>query len=142
MGYQVLGRMNSAWYLATSEVNTNLAWGHFRQDGKVEASLDFWRKLAHECLVNLIGIDKDNEYVGSIPLRTCRMHKKLHSGSQRLQNIAGYGFPSKKMEQSQKKYRKQRCMNYPECKNRVRIFVYATGGCFFVINASWNTKLV
>ena len=64
---------NCAWYLATSEVNTNLAWGHFRQDSKVDATLDFRRKLAHECLVNSIGVDKDNEDVGCRPLRTCRM---------------------------------------------------------------------
>ena len=51
---------NCAWYLATSEVNTNLAWGHFRQDGKVDATFDFWRKLSHECLLNSIGVDKDN----------------------------------------------------------------------------------
>ena len=41
---------NCAWYPETSEVNNNLAWGHFQQDGKVDATLDFWHKLAHECL--------------------------------------------------------------------------------------------
>ena len=64
---------NCAWYIATSELNTNLAWGHFRQDGKMDATLDFWRKLAHECLVNLIGVDKENEDLGSGSLSTCRM---------------------------------------------------------------------
>ena len=93
--------INCAWYLATSEVNNNLAWGHFRQDGKVDATLDFLRKIAHACLINLIGVDNDNEYVGIRPLRTCRMPKK---GTYRLATaIAGYGFPSKKMEQSQTK---------------------------------------
>ena len=61
---------NCAWYLATSEVNINLAWGHFRQNGKVDATLDFWRKLSYESLVNWIGVVKDNEAVGSRPLRT------------------------------------------------------------------------
>ena len=61
---------NCAWYLATSEVNTNLERGHFIQDGKDGATIYFQRKLAHECLVNSIGVDKDNEYVGSRPLRT------------------------------------------------------------------------
>ena len=56
---------NCAWYLATSEVKSNLAWGHLRQDVKVDATLDFRRKLDHECLVNSMGVDKDNEYVGS-----------------------------------------------------------------------------
>ena len=60
-----------AWYLSTSEVNTNLTWRHFRKDGKVDATLDFWRKPAHECLVNLIGVEKQD--VGSRPLRTCRV---------------------------------------------------------------------
>ena len=69
--------INCAWYLATSEVNTNLAWGHFRQDGKVDATLDFWRKLPHECLVNSIGVYRDNEDVGSIPMRTCGMPLKV-----------------------------------------------------------------
>ena len=64
---------NCAWYLETSDMNTNLLWGHFRQDGKVDATLVFWRKLAHECLVNSIGVDKDNEDVGSRTLRTCMM---------------------------------------------------------------------
>ena len=67
---------NCAWYLATSEVNTNLAWGNFRQDRKVDATLDFLRKLAHECLVNLIGVDKENEDIGSRLLRTFRIPKK------------------------------------------------------------------
>ena len=67
---------NCACCLATSEVNTNLAWEKFRKDGRVDATLNFRRKLAHECLVNLIGVDKENEDVGSRPLRTCRMPKK------------------------------------------------------------------
>ena len=49
---------NCSCYLATSEVNTNLAWRHFRQNGKVDATLDFLHKLAHECLVNSIGVEK------------------------------------------------------------------------------------
>ena len=61
---------NCAWYLATSEVNTNLAWGHFQQNGNVDATLDFRRKLSHECLVNCIWVDKDNEDKGSRLLRT------------------------------------------------------------------------
>ena len=52
--------INFAWYIATSEVNINRALGHFRKDGKVHATLDFWRKLAHECLVNSIGVEKYN----------------------------------------------------------------------------------
>ena len=68
---------NCVWYIATSEVNTNLAWGHFRQEGKVDATLDFRRKLAHECLVNTIGVDTANEDEGSRPLRTCRMPRKI-----------------------------------------------------------------
>ena len=65
--------INFAWYLATSEVNIKLAWGHFQQDGKVDATVDFRRKLAIECLLNLIGVDKDNEDLVIIPLNTCRM---------------------------------------------------------------------
>ena len=76
MGYQVWEDINCAWYLATSEVNTNLAWEHFRQDGKVDATLDFRGKLAHECLVTSIRFDKDNEDVGIRPLSTCMMPKK------------------------------------------------------------------
>ena len=99
---------NCAWYLETSEGNTNLAWGNFRQDGKVDATLDFWRKLTHEFLVNLIGVNKDNEYVINRYLRTFRMPKKVHAGSQRLQNIVGYGFTSKKNGAKSNKTRKKK----------------------------------
>ena len=78
---------NSVWYLATSEMNTNLAWGHFQQDGKVDATLEFRRKLSHECLVNSIGVDKYNGDVGIRPLRTYRMPKK---GTQRLKTAPKY----------------------------------------------------
>ena len=54
-------------------------------------------------MVDSVGVDKDNEDLCSITLSTCRMPKNVHTGSQRLQNIAGYGFPSKQMEQSQTK---------------------------------------
>ena len=67
---------NCAWYLERSKVNTILAWGHFRQDGKVDANLDFWCKIADECLVNSIGVYKENEDLGSRLLRTCRIPKK------------------------------------------------------------------
>ena len=37
------------------------------------------------------------------PWGTVGFPKKVHAGSQRLQNIVGYGFPREKMEQSQTK---------------------------------------
>ena len=94
---------NCVWYLATSEVNTNLAWGHFQQYGKVDATLDFWRKLAHECLVNLVGVDKDNEDVVSRPLRTFRMPKKGTRRLARAPKYHGVWIYNKKKEQSQTK---------------------------------------
>ena len=94
---------NCAWNLATSEVNTNLAWGHFQQDGKVDATLDFWRKLADECLVNSIEVDKYNEDVGSIPLRTCRMHIKGTCRIATAPKISwGMNFQAKKGAESNK----------------------------------------
>ena len=78
---------NCSWYLATSEVNTNLAWGYFRREGKVDATLDFWRKLADECLVSSIEVNKDNKDVVSRPLRTCRMPK---IGTHRLATAPKY----------------------------------------------------
>ena len=126
-----------------SRVNTNLAWGHFRQDGKVDATLDFWRKLAHKCLVNSIGVDKDNKDVGSIPLRTFRIPKKGYTPGRNGSKISrGVDSKQTKWSKVKQKDQKQRCMNYPEYKNRVRTFLYATGECFCDMNDSRNTKLV
>ena len=41
---------NFAWYLAVTEVNTALADGHFRQDGKLVPTLQFRSNLAHEMM--------------------------------------------------------------------------------------------
>ena len=37
---------NFAWYLAVSDVNIDLASGHFKNDGLVQSSLYFYRALA------------------------------------------------------------------------------------------------
>ena len=115
---------NCAWYLERSKVNTILAWGHFQQDGKVDANLDFWCKIADECLVNSIGVYKENEDLGSRPLRTCRITKKVHVGSQRLQNIAGCEFPSKKKEQSQTKISKTKVYKLSRLQKKGAQFLY------------------
>ena len=134
---------NCAWYLATSLVNTNFAWVHFRQDGKVDATLDFRRKLAHECLVNSIWVGKDNEYVGSRPLRTCRMNKK---GTCRLATAPKYlgAWISKQTKWSKvkQKYKNKGVWINQVAKIGCAIFLYATGEFFCLMNALWNTKLV
>ena len=38
---------NFTWYLAVTEVNTSLAYGHFRKGGKLIPTLQFRKKLAH-----------------------------------------------------------------------------------------------
>ena len=48
---------NFAWYLAVLEVNTDIASGHFKNDGVVQPSLDFWRGLATKCLENTVGVE-------------------------------------------------------------------------------------
>ena len=48
---------NFAWYLAVTEVNTTLAYGHFRKGGQLIPTLQFHRKLAHEMMKNIIGMD-------------------------------------------------------------------------------------
>ena len=105
---------NCAWYLATSEGNTNLAWGNFRQDGKVDATLDFWRKLSHECLVNSIGVYKDNEDVGSTPLRNFRIPKKVTCRLATAPKYRGVWISKEKKGAKSNKNTKKRCMNYPE----------------------------
>ena len=44
-------------YLAASEVNADLAMGHFQNGGVLQPSLDFRQGLAKECLDNTIGLD-------------------------------------------------------------------------------------
>ena len=46
---------NFAWYLDVTEMNTALADGYFRKGGKLIATLQFRRKLAHEMMENNIG---------------------------------------------------------------------------------------
>ena len=61
---------NFAWYLSMTEVNTDLAPGHFKNDGVVQPSLDFWRSLSIECLENKIGVELlENRR----PNRTCKI---------------------------------------------------------------------
>ena len=48
---------NFDWYLAASEVNADIAMGHFQNGGVLQPSLDFRRGLAKECLENTIGLD-------------------------------------------------------------------------------------
>ena len=45
---------NFSLYLSVSEVSTDLAPGHCKNDMAVQPSLDFWRALAIECLENKI----------------------------------------------------------------------------------------
>ena len=90
---------NCTWHIATSEVITNLAWRHFQKEGKVDATLDFRRKLTHECLVNMIGDDYENEDVCSRPLRTYRMPKKIGFLLAKALIYRRIWIPYKKMEQ-------------------------------------------
>ena len=48
---------NFAWYITFLEFNKALASGHFKNDGVVQPSLDFWRVLSMECLENKIGVE-------------------------------------------------------------------------------------
>ena len=49
--------LNFAWYLAVSEVNTDLASDHFKNYGVLKPSMYFWRTLEIECLENTIGLN-------------------------------------------------------------------------------------
>ena len=53
---------NFAWYLSVSEVNTDLAPGHFQNYGVVQLSLDFWRALKIEFLKNTTGLNWGTMY--------------------------------------------------------------------------------
>ena len=78
---------NSAWYLAVTEVNTALADGHFRKDGKLIPNFQFRRKLEHEMMENTIGVDtvdyempKRSTWTSAIAL--CKLQKfKNNEGS-------------------------------------------------------------
>ena len=80
--------------------------------------------------------------VRSRPLRTCRITKKVHAGSQQLHNIARYVFPSKKWSKVKQKYQEQRCMNYPEYKNRVRTFCICNRGVFLCNECFVEHKII
>ena len=41
---------NSTWYLAVTEVNTSLEYGHILKGGKLIPTLQFRSKLAHEMM--------------------------------------------------------------------------------------------
>ena len=43
-----------------SEVNADLVSGHFKKDGLVQPSLDFWIELDIECLENTVGVELGN----------------------------------------------------------------------------------
>ena len=118
---------NFAWYLAVTEVNMALAYGHFRKGRKLIPTLQFRRKLAHEMMENNIGGDTVD--YGS-PRRTtftpsivaCTLLKvKKHEGS--------YDRKSK-IQKVKQEYQKQRCANFKTCNQWIRSFCKCSLGLF------------
>ena len=90
---------NFDWYLEESEVNADLAMGHFQNGGVLKTNLDFRRVLAKECLENTIGLDP-----GDIrqPQRGCTIPYGLECQLVSVSHYCGMwdgGF--KKMEKNQ-----------------------------------------
>ena len=48
---------NFAWYLSVTEVNTALAYGHFRKGGQFITTLQFQGEIAHEMMENTIRVN-------------------------------------------------------------------------------------
>ena len=89
---------NFYWYLAVTEVNTDLASGHFQNDGVVQPSLYFQRYLAIYCLENTIGVELgDNELTkGAYKLTIYVPCEKIT-----VKQNGGMWYPSKKKEKSE-----------------------------------------
>ena len=99
---------NFAWYFAVSEVNTDIASGHFKNDGVVPPSLNFWRYLAIYFLENTIGVELGDNGIpkkySKIPVCPCQQIIVKHYG--------GMWDPSKKKEIVKQKYQNQHSQNY------------------------------
>ena len=46
-----------AWYLDVPEVNTALAYGHFRKGGRLIPNLQLRSKVVHEMMINTMGVE-------------------------------------------------------------------------------------
>ena len=84
---------NFTWYLAVSEVNTDLASGQFQNYVVVKPSLYFWRDLAIECLENTIGFELGQN---GRPKRTSRLPIHVPFDKSTVKHNGGMWDPSKK----------------------------------------------
>ena len=81
-----------------SEVNTALVSGHFKNDGVVQPSLDFWRAFAIECLENTIGV----EFGGNgRPKRTSKLPIYVPCEQITVKQHGGMWDPRRKKEKSE-----------------------------------------
>ena len=90
---------NFACYLAVTEVNTELADGHFRKGGRFIPTFQLRRKILHEMMENTIGVDTVNfgrprRSTCTAAIVSCTLLKvKNHEGS--------YNIKAKKNKKSQ-----------------------------------------
>ena len=75
------------------KVNTDLASGHFQNNGVVQISLDFRRALAIECLKNTIGVDLGKN---GRPKRTSKIPNFVPSKKVTVRHHGKMRDPSKK----------------------------------------------
>ena len=119
--------LNFAWYLAVSEVNTDLASGHFQNDGVVQPSMSFWRALEIECHENKIVFELGENGQPNITYKLtiyvpCEKITVKHHG--------GMWYQSKKWKNGKQKYQKQHCQNYLKCSKKTRVFCNCSKGLF------------
>ena len=110
---------NVAWYLAVSEVNTDLASGHFQNDWLVRTSFYFWRALEIYLIENKIGVE-----LGKIgrPKRTYKLPIYVPCEKITVKHHGRMWDPNKKWKKVKQKYQKQRCQNYYKCVKKNRFY--------------------
>ena len=100
---------NFAWYLASMEVSTALAPGHFQSHGIIMPTLSFQSQLVINCMENTIGTDTGD--IGS-PMQSCRSSQIVEHNLEKVPNYRGKWLARGKLKWSNRKYQKQRWNNH------------------------------
>jgi hypothetical protein len=124
---------NFAWFLAVTEVNTNLARGYF--GGQTLPQLVFRKKLAWEMInYNLEG--NAGEEDARMSLRSSRNHELISLKPFQDRWCA----KTKKFQMVKAKYQQQRCYNYATCKKQVRTYCRCSKGLFLCVECYGEHK--
>jgi Transposase IS4 len=121
---------NFAWFLAVTEVNTNLARGYFG-GGETLSQLDFRKKLALEMMNSAMTTATVGE--GDSSPRNLRLRKRKHDLISLKRFEGGWCAETKKFRRVKSPYQQQRCKNWKVCKKQVRAYCRCSPGLFLCI---------